>query len=175
MMTDSYAKWSAVLAQAKLGVAPAELHGSITGLLCAGRGGRPQELLVSLALEDDAAENEAGADLYGLLDRAAVDIAGRLRAREPVEPLSPDGTLAVRADALVDWCRGFLGGLGLTGMLAGSALTPEARGLLSDFGHIAATHLACADDEEKALDDLLDFVRNGVVHLHAAFAPAGRA
>lgn len=171
---DPYANWSAVLARAKLGVAPSELHGSITGFLCAGWGGSPRELLASLALDDGAVDTQAGDDLYALLERAARGIAGRLRAREPVELLLPEGSLTARADATVDWCRGFLGGLGLTGALAGSAKTAPVADLLSSLGQIAASHLACDDDDEAALDDVLDFVRDAVMQLHAAFAPSGQ-
>jgi uncharacterized protein len=175
MATDDYAKWSAVLAQAKLGVAPAELQGSITGFLCAGRGGRPSDLLASLALECDTADSRAGTDLESLLDRAAADITGRLCSHEPIELLLPDASLAMRADAVVDWCRGFLGGLGLSGVLAESGQTVEVQELLADFGRIAAMHLECDDDDEKALDDLLDFVRNSVALLYAVFDPAVRS
>lgn len=175
MTTDSFAKWSAVLAQARLGVAPAELHGSITAVLCTGWGGRPHELLALLALQSDAVDDASSDALQALLDRAVADIADHLRARAPIELLLPDAQLAVRANAVVDWCRSFLGGLGLTGVLAGSGQTPEVRDLLADFGRIAAMHLVCDDDDGRALEDLLDFVRNGVVQLHAAFARTGRS
>jgi uncharacterized protein YgfB (UPF0149 family) len=171
---DPHANWSAVLARAKLGVAPSELHGSITGFLCAGWGGSPRELLASLALDDDAVDTQAGGDLEALLESATRRIAGRLRAREPVELLLPEGSLAARANAAVDWCRGFLGGLGLTGALVESAKTAPVADLLSGLGQIAASHLACDDDDEAALDDVLDFVRDAVVQLHAAFAPSGQ-
>jgi uncharacterized protein YgfB (UPF0149 family) len=172
MATDGYAKWSALLAQAKLGVAPAELHGSITGFLCAGRGDRPPELLAALALECDAADSSVGTDLDSLLDRAAADITARLRSRKPIELPLPDAPLAARANAVVDWCRGFLGGLGLSGVLAESGPTDEVHELLADFGRIAAMPLECGDDDEKALDELLDFVRNGVAYIYSVFVAA---
>jgi uncharacterized protein YgfB (UPF0149 family) len=170
--TDTYADWSALVTQAKLGVPPAELHGSITGFLCAGWSGHAHELLDSLALENDAG-GVVGEKLDGLIERAATRINDRLHAREPVEPLLPDGPLAVRADAVVDWCRGFLGGLGLTGALAGPARNAEAAELLSGLGQIAASHLVCDEGDDAVLDDLLDFIRSAVTHLHAMSAPAG--
>lgn len=167
MTADTYAHWSALLQQARLGVAPAELHGSMTGFLCAGWGGRSQELLAALALDGGA----AGDALHALIDRAAVAIAARLRKGEPVEPLLPDGSLTVRANATVDWCRGFLGGLGLTGLLDAAGQAPAERDLLAGFGHIAAMHLECADDDTATLDELLDFIRAGARQLYAAHAP----
>lgn len=175
MTSNSYAEWNAALAQARLGVVPAELHGSVTGFLCAGWAGRGHELLASLALESEADDATAGDALHALLERAAANITDRLRRGQPVELLLPAGPLAARTDAAVDWCRGFLGGLGLTGVLEERADDPAIRELLRDFGHIAATHLAVDDDDETTLDEVLDFIREGVAHLHAAFAPTGRA
>ncbi len=169
----SWADWNTAIGQAKLGITPAELHGSVTGYLCAGWGGRAHELLAALALESA----DAGADdaLHALLDAEAGTIHARLRAGNVVEPLLPEGRVALRADAMVDWCRGLLGGLGLTGVLERSDHDADTQSLLSDLGHIASAHLACSDDDEAALADVLEFIEAGVVHLHAAFAPAGQA
>lgn len=170
MTTVAYPELNAALLKAKVGVAAAELHGSITGYLCAGWGGQAQELLAALALESDAAAGE----LHALVDRVAADIAGSLRAGESVTPLLPQTSLAARTDAMVDWCRGFLGGVGLTGLTADPRHESEVRALLGDFGHIASTHLECDDDDEEALGDVLDFIRAGVARLHALLAPVGR-
>jgi uncharacterized protein YgfB (UPF0149 family) len=171
MATDTYAGWSAAITRAKLGVTPAELHGSMTGFLCAGWSGRARELLDSLALEADAA---ASGNLDGLVERAAVAIDGRLRASRPIDLMLPESPLAARADAAVDWCRGFLGGLGLSGVLDGAAQTGEVGEMLAALGQIAASHLACDDDDAAALDDVLDFIRDAVAHLYASFARAPR-
>lgn len=173
MATDTCADWNGAITKARLGVAPAELHGSITGFLCAGWSGRARELLDSLALEG-ASDGAAGESLDRFIERAAADIDGRLRARQPVWLLLPETPLAARANAAVDWCRGFLGGLGLTGALAGPAPTPDVADLLSGLGQIAASHLACSDDDTAALDEVLDFIRDAVAHLYATFAPARR-
>lgn len=170
MTSDSYADWTALLRQARLGVGAAELHGSMTGFLCAGWGGRSQDLLASLAL-DDVATDDA---VHALIERGAAAIAAHLRKGEPVEPLLPAEPLAARANAMVDWCRGFLGGLGLTGLLDGARQAPAERELLAGFGHIAAMPLECADDDTATLDEVLDFIRTGVRQLYAAHAP-GRA
>jgi len=173
MATDTYAGWGAAITQAELGVTPAELHGSITGFLCAGWSGRAHELLDSLALESGAG-SIAGENLNGLIERAAAKINNRLYAQESIEFVLPEGPLAARADAAVDWCRGFLGGLGLAGVLAGPAQTTEVAELLSGLGQIAASHLACDDDDGAALDDVLDFIRGAVARLYTVFAPARR-
>lgn len=173
MQTPGYEILETALARANLGVSPADLHGSITGYLCAGGHGRANELLAALALEGDESGPAADA-LHVLLDRVADDVSRRLRTGEPVAPLLPSGALAVRADAMVDWCRGFLGGLALKGELARAAKQPAVRELLDDFSQIAAMHLACDEGDEAALDDVLGFIRGGVAQLHAALAPVTR-
>jgi uncharacterized protein len=169
-MAANHEEWSAMLARAKLGVGAAELHGSVCGYLCAGHGGRAHELLAALALEGET--DGPDDDLCVLLDRAVGEIGAALRTGEAVEPLLPEASLAARANAAVDWCRGFLGGLGLTGVVDTRAQTPAVRELLADFGHVAATHLAVEDDDEAALDDVLAFLRSGMASLHTALAPA---
>ena len=48
MTADTYADWNAVLAQARLGITPVGLHGSVAGPPCAGRAG-VAELRVAFA------------------------------------------------------------------------------------------------------------------------------
>lgn len=174
MMTDAYAEWTALLAGARLGVAPAELHGSLTGYVCAGWSGNTRELLAALELESGAGSAATSAALEAHLATAATDALKRLRAGHPIELLLPLGPLAARANALVDWCRGFLGGLGLTGVLDELDGSPDVHDALAGLGHVAAMHLECSDEDEAMLDDVLDFVRRGVGELGAALVPRGR-
>jgi uncharacterized protein YgfB (UPF0149 family) len=172
MTTMTYAEFGAALAQAKLVIGTAELHGSIVGYLCAGRAGRAHELLNALQLESD----DAGAvdPLHARLDELVPEIGRELEAGTLITPLLPGAPLSARADAMVDWCRGFLGGLGLTGMLADIELAPATRELLDDFGRIASTRIECDDDDDAALAEVLDFIGSGVAHLHAEIARADR-
>lgn len=175
MSTDAYAEWSSVLTRARLGVTPADLHGSVTGFLCAGWGGSARELLASLALDGAAGEAQAVRALDTLVAQATAQINAQLRARQPVAPLLPAAGVEAKANALVDWCRGFLGGLGLTGVVAEHAGAPGIEDVLHTFGQIAATPLACSEADAAALGDVLDCVRQGVAQLHDAFAPTGRS
>lgn len=168
----TWAEWDAAVVQARVGVGAAELHGSLTGYLCAGWGGQAPELLAALALEAAAGSDR---QLHTLLDTAARDLHAQLVRGERTEPLLPPGPLAVRANAMVDWCRGLLGGLGLTGVLQASHRDHDVDGLLADFGRIASMHLTTAADDAAVLDEVLDFIRAGVVQLHAAFAPQEQA
>ncbi|HEX7325715.1 MAG TPA: UPF0149 family protein [Rhodanobacteraceae bacterium] len=164
--------WNTALVQARVAASPAEVHGSIVGYLCAGWGGQAHELLAALALES----GDAGAEdaLHALVDQAAAAVHADLRAGVPVEPLLPAGRVAVRANALVDWCRGFLGGLGLTGVPDQHGHAADTAALLADFARVASLHLTASDRDTAALGDVLAFVRAGVPRVYAAFAPSAQ-
>ena len=85
-----------------------------------------------------------------------------------------EAPIAERAGALVDWCRGFLGGLGLSGSLAHEGLTGDAGEVLADLGRIAATELRHgeAEDDEEAYAEVVEYVRVGVLLVHGELARA---
>jgi uncharacterized protein YgfB (UPF0149 family) len=158
---------SRVLAGLRLGVGASEVHGSLTGYLSAGGTADEDEWPAALEIEagDEASlHHEALGRLYRDC-RAALD--------DPdlgFDLLLPpdDAPLARRGDALVEWCRGFLGGVGLAGSSTG-LLSADANEVLADFGRIAASRLDYGEDEEdeSALSEVLEFVRVGVLLLHA--------
>jgi uncharacterized protein YgfB (UPF0149 family) len=158
---------SRVLASLGLGVGASELHGSLTGYLTAG--GTAGADAWPAALEIDAADEAAlGHEAIGRLYRDC-----RAELDDPdlgFEPLLPpdDAPLARRGDALVEWCRGFLGGVGLAGSPT-ALLSADANEVLADFGRIAASRFDYEGDEEEdesALGEVLEFVRVGVMLLH---------
>jgi len=73
----------------------------------------------------------------------------------------------------VQWCRGFLGGLGLSGANLESGLSEDGAEILRDFGTIAASRFEYddAEEDETALTEVLEFIRVGVMLLHAELAP----
>jgi uncharacterized protein YgfB (UPF0149 family) len=85
---------------------------------------------------------------------------------------SDDRPLPERAEALVDWCRGFLGGFGLAGTEAHAKLSEEAQEILRDLGSIAAAQLDFGEegDDEDALIEVHEFVRVGAMLLFAECA-----
>jgi len=155
------------LGRLRMGVGASDLHGSLTGFLCAGGKADANSWLDALALDaadDDWREDDVFARLLNLC---------RTQLEDPdlgFEPLLPadSAALPVRAGALVDWCRGFLGGVGLAGAGSAVALSEDAEEILRDLGTIAATDFAFDEDEddERALTEVLEFVRIGVLLLH---------
>lgn len=170
----THADLAAALSRMRLGTSPSDLHGSLTGYLCGGGNAGTRAFLSALELEsDDAHADDAGhavlAELYAQT-RAQLD--------DPdlgFEPLLPEAStpLAERGDALVDWCRGFLGGLGLAGFGGRHGLSEEGSEILHDFDQIAASHFSYDDaEDEDSLIEVFEFVRIGVLllygELHAA-------
>jgi yecA family protein len=161
----THAHLGAVLDGLKLGVGPSELHGSLTGFLGAGGKTEPRHWLGALHIEAPAAAAADPALIQLYRDCAAALDDPELR----FEPLLPenDGTVDARADALVDWCRGFLGGLGLAGG-SPSSMSDDASEILRDIGTIAGSRFEYenAEEDESALEEVIEFVRVGVLLLH---------
>jgi len=166
----SHAELGDVLASAQFGIGASDLHGSLTGYLCGGGSADAQHWLEALELVPD--EDAASALSPQLLERLYVDCSRWLADPElKFEPLLPadSAPVGIRTDALVDWCRGFLGGIGLAGAVQDGALSSEATEILSDFGTIAATRFEFADaeEDENALAEVIEFIRMGALLLHA--------
>src|SRR4051812_47435030 len=100
----THADLGTVLQELKLGVAASELHGSLTGYLCAGGHAEPRQWLAVLHIEAPAAADADPALIQLYRDCAAALDDPDLRF-EPLLPASD--AIDARADALVDWCRGF--------------------------------------------------------------------
>jgi len=166
----THAQLAELLATSHFGIGPSDLHGSLTGYLCGGGVADAGDWLGALELDVDAAEAALiPADVMKYLyEQCAAWFDDPDLAFEPLLPAA-DTALARRADALVEWCRGFLGGLGLAGVSRQHGLSSEGAEILRDFGTIAGTRFEYADSEEdeNALSEVIEFIRVGVLLLHA--------
>ena len=175
-----YDELDAAIARLRLGTDASELHGSLCGYLAGGGTLGRQPLLALLQLDDEAAAPSAPEQT--LFDRLASQCQDELVDPElGFEPLLPvdDRPLAERTEALVQWCRGFLGGFGLAGATAHAELSEEAQEILRDLGTVAASAFDLGDEseDEDALIEVHEFVRMGAMLLfaecHTAAGPAG--
>lgn len=167
-----YESLDAVVRRLRLGGTDAsELHGSLCGYLAGGATLGRQSLLAALHMEEGLAHAPSPADqslLARLGEQAEAELADPELGFEPLLP-ADDRPLDERAEALVDWCRGFLGGFGLAGATAHTKLTEEAQEILRDFGTIAGAELDFGDagEDEDALIEMHEFVRMGAMLLFA--------
>lgn len=148
-------------------VTPAELHGSLCGYLSAGAAPARERWLALLMSDPDLPAPDAG----GALDQLFHVSCTQLESPDfEFELLLPAGDTPVseRGDALVAWCRGFLGGFGLAGSDP-ARLSEEASEALSDISRIAASDLSYEDPEadEAALAEVVEFIRVAVLLLHS--------
>jgi uncharacterized protein len=163
----THAALAAALAGLSLGVHASELHGSLTGYLCAGGKSNAMDWLGRLEI---AAADETAAAHPVLRMLHAATLAQFEPGSRQAEPLLPaaNAPLEQRAEALVEWCRGFLGGYGLAGALGAAAPSAVTSDVLSDFGTIAGSHFDYDDEAEdaRAFADVLEFVRDATALLH---------
>lgn len=160
----------ALIMRLHLGTEASDLHGSLCGFLAGGGALRGDTVLAALQLDGEATPPGAG-DL-ALLDQLARQSESELSDPElGFEPLLPDDDrpLAERVDALVDWCRGFLGGFGLAGAAAHASLSDEAQEILRDLGTVAGSSFDFGNEseDEDALIEVHEFVRMAAMLLFA--------
>jgi yecA family protein len=170
----THAQLGELLAARQFGIGPSDLHGSLTGYLCGGGVADSRHWLAALELDPvDRAAETPDVLLTQLYEQCAAWFEDPELGFEPLLP-PDDASLERRADALVEWCRGFLGGLGLAGVSQQHGLSPDGAEILRDFGTIAGTHFEYADTEEdeNALTEVIEFIRVGVLLLHAEIVSA---
>lgn len=163
------------LIRLEAGVRAAELDGSLAGFLCAGGLAPADDWFAPLAFDelDDLIVEPPDRALFGALFAARqTDLEGDEFGFEPLLP-DDERPIAERAHALTEWCRGFLGGLGLGGVALETRLSAEITEIVTDLGRIAATEFDAGDsvdDDESAYAEMVEYVRVGVMLLHQELA-----
>ena len=196
-MQESYDyEWlSDLINELNLSASAAHVHGSLVGYLCAGG-----EMLTRPTLDEALSEEHDGivapaapvahwiaivldehdlelpdgteSELDGFA-QATITLLAQAELR--FELLLPDDLreLSERADALTQWCSGFLGGLGLGGFNQEKSLSKEAREGLRDLERIARTEIELDDDaegNETALMELAEFAKITALMLYLEIA-----
>lgn len=164
-----YDEIAQALNDARAEVGAAELHGAICGFVCAGGADfEPFVLAMSLEALLDAATPAAARERIGELYQVARTQIDDESFGFPL--LLPDSETGIgeRGEALVQWCQGFVSGLGLGGFADERKLSKDGREVLHDIAEIARTRLAfdeAEDVDEEALAELIEFSRVGVMLL----------
>lgn len=171
----THAQLGEVLANLHFSIGASDLHGSLTGYLCGGGSADAHGWLAALALETDAEAVIPHIALARLYQECAAWLDDPELRFEPLLP-ADDSSLDARADALVEWCRGFLGGLGLAGVSPRHGLSADGTEVLQDFATIAGVHFEYADaeEDENALTEVIEFIRVGVLLMHAELTTVAR-
>lgn len=145
-------------------VGAAELHGCVSGALCARAVVAPGEWAAeALPQHEDAGQVAAlQAVLRDVIDRTQAALAGGDLSFQPLLP--PDeAALEERVAALAAWCNGFLYGIGrggLKGRPAGDVA--EVLGDLGEIGRAAVDDDAAGEEAERDYAEVVEFVRAAV-------------
>ncbi len=153
----------------------AELHGGISGAICAGGPSAAARWLDDV-LAEPGAEQTAGSLDEQVHALVAVTWRALQDAQLAFEPLLPDddADLNEQVQALASWCQGFLSALGLSApdvirprAAARGAAAPAVEEILSDFAEIGRAGVtdddaADRDGADFALAELHEYVRVSV-------------
>ncbi len=153
-----------------IGISASDLHGSLSGLISGGARPTPANWLAALELDELADAVAAGAD-RAPFDALLAETGAALDDPECGFALllpEPEASLAERSSALVEWCRGFLGGLGLAGPDLDRRLSEAGREMIADLARIAASRFDddASEEAEEAYAEVVEYVRVGVMLLH---------
>lgn len=153
---------------------PAELHGHLAGRLAAGtRLDHASWLRVAQELLDgrNSLNEAAKIMLIQLYDATLAQLTG---SGFDITLLLPDddAPLALRSQALGQWCNGFLGGFGLVEREAEPG--EEASGVLHDFAAIAQIQAEADETDANEADfmEVMEYVRMAVLLVFSECQPA---
>lgn len=151
--------------EARVDHSPSEIHGLVTGWICAGAKWHVTDRAATLQDWLGAAIGEKGHALFDrLYDETIEGLGDEALAFHPLLP-SDDVPLDVRAHALSRWCGGFLAGFGMTGRFQDSDLGEDLREVFEDLAQISALSEEIPDDEENETDltEIAEYVRMSAI------------
>ena len=166
-LSHDYEELSLLFEEAGVDTTAAEAHGIITGVLGVPTQSQLDWLPLILGTQPLIA-NAAADELPERLQTLWREVAGMLRQGEfEFALLLPDQQqrLEERAEALANWCRGYLLGLAQAGARGAQDLSADATEIVGDMMHIAEVELeneADPEAQEKALVELEEYLRMGV-------------
>jgi len=146
---------------------PAEAHGTLCGLMCAGSGDLPESWIQN-TLADSAEGAGVAPEAHDQLERLYTSTLEAMGGDQmDFALLLPDDgqPLAERARALAAWCQGFLYGLAVRGLRPVEELPEELREILGDLSEISRAAFTVEETEEQgeeAYAELVEYVRVAV-------------
>lgn len=156
-------------------VSAAEGHGCLCGALCALEEYDLKRWAEEIVPDDATGTSDGDQEALRLV---YADTVRALREDQmeftPLLPDDDDGSLEDRANALAQWCQGFLYGLGLSGMDAADKLPENVQEILRDLTHISQASIdaeALDEESEESYAELIEYLRAGVQLIHDELAP----
>lgn len=151
----------------------AECHGTLCGLICSGAA-NAEAVWLEQILEQDASATARDA-LHALYLETRASLAGDEMRFTPLLP-DDDRPLDERVEALVEWCQGFLYGLGIAELPPAERLSAEVQEVMRDFTEIARAGFEAGsqgEEDETAYAEIVEYLRVGAQLLHDELNAAG--
>jgi len=150
--------------KSNIGISAAEAHGVATGMLCGNEQATNNQWLDEL-FKNSKPDNEEGKNLLVRLfeeTRRLLDSDGfELELFLPDE----DSALSEQVEALRDWCKGFLFGLGLNASI--TDWPDDMVEIVKDITEFTKLETkAAGEEDEKAFTEITEYLRSVVVLLH---------
>ena len=147
-------------------ISAAEMHGVLCAMLCTRQPVRIRQWVDEIVI----CEGGLGAArhaLDALGERTSDALLGSQFQLSLLLP-SDERSLGERAQALCDWCTGFLHGLGLAGDTLRESLSDEGREVVADLIELTRLDASADDDDEgeAAFAELVEYVRVGVMLIY---------
>ena len=119
------------------------------------------------------ASQESLAHLYQHTEQAFHAELENFRLLMPNE----DEALSERLQALLDWCGGFVSGLGLGGIKIDDGLDPTVKEILEDFMEMTRMEVDVDDDDENetAFTEIEEYIRVGVMTIGLTMRPGNKS
>ena len=173
-----YAAVAASLERLDSPLPPAELHGTLTGLLCADTEAPAEVWQQHLFPQDNTGDllaEEAMATLTALYAATQGELNDPNFEFELLLP-DDDTPLDDRVYSLSEWCQGFLLGLSLGGITDFAPLPQDAREIAQDLTEIARAsnsyNLEGGEEDENAYAELVEYLRVGVLLINEELQPS---
>jgi len=152
-----------------------ECHGVLCARFCVELRPDPAAWVYEVIGPQDAnnlqvqASQESLAHLYQYTEQAFHAALEDFRLLLPDE----EEDLNVRMQALVNWCSGFVSGLGLSGIKIDDSLDPAVDEILQDLIEVTRMEIDVEDDDanEAAFTEILEYVRVGVMTIGLTLRP----
>ncbi|WP_428608673.1 UPF0149 family protein [Sedimenticola sp.] len=174
-MSDSSLNYERVerqMASADIESTGAEVHGILCGLICAGREDAQARWFAELFTEMQATDllvRECANSLKVLHDETLAAVTGPGLGFTPFLP-DEEVPIKQRAQAVADWCQGFLYGIGVAGLSADhdfSTETQDALSSLSEITRMDLDHLDGGEEDEESLTEIAEFIWVAAMLVHA--------
>jgi uncharacterized protein len=172
--TLDYTEAQLLLEKNDIFVAPAEVHGAISGLLACGLNIDEKEYLglLSDVFNDGHNFNEELKQFFARMYQTIVTSFNDSDMQFELFLTSEDETLIDQANALISWISGFLLGFGLKQKDYGK-LSGDVKEVINDFSEITKldTHFDEKEEDKQALYEIIEYVR---ISVSLCFAEMGK-